>query len=453
MTTPVRTLPIRLDPLPGEALDSWLEAVSARTETPFGQTLHHLGFPSRTQQSRGAGDLRPPDWTILLRDEEVHRLAHASGLAPEAITAMTLARYFPHAIHLDLERRHVDRKLLWGRGSGSRYCPDCLREHQGRWQLFWRLGWAFACTQHSRLLADCCPECGRFPRHRPHSGQSVPRPGLCGHSPRRPDAPHTRGCGYVLASTPSLQLSEEHPASKAQKQIQEIIENPTMVTTGAYSHRPQPARQVLMDIRAVAQRVLADLPDEYLAELLPDDLVTAYLTSRPSASSAPHRSRPGFLPPGEPARRPGFMAPTRAISTAVAVAIAVHILNDPDVRTGGALIRTIHQARRPHLVQPIIASSIEGWGRELSPVLEAIHLASIAPTLRPSLQLRYRTATRFPRRPEAGLPGQGTGKESPNDLLAAMDSATGHTRRISDSDTGLRSVRLAPLGGAASDVR
>ncbi|MFI1801911.1 hypothetical protein ACH427_31870 [Streptomyces sp. NPDC020379] len=178
-----------------------------------------------------------------------------------------------------------------------------------------------------------------------------------------------------------------------------MIENPTVITAGAYTHRPQPARQVLMDIRAVAQRVLTDLPDEYLLELLPDDLVTVYLTSKPSGSSVPHHPRPGFLLPGEPARRPGFMAPTRATSTAVAVTIALHILNDPDVQTGGSLIRTIHQARRPHLAQPVIASSIEDWGRELSPVLEAIHLASIAPALRPSLQLRYRTATGFPRRP------------------------------------------------------
>ena len=403
MITELRTLPIRVLPLPGEALDSWLEEVSARTDTPFGQTLHHLGFPFRTQQSRGAGDLRPPDWTILLRDEEVDRLARASGLAPNAITAMTLARYFPHTVHLDLERRHVDRKLLWGRGSGSRYCPDCLREHRGRWQLFWRLGWAFACTRHRRLLADCCPQCGRVPRHRPHSGQSVPRLGLCGHTPRQPDAPHTRGCGHALANTPSLQLAADHPALQAQQQIEETIENPAVITSGAYTHHPQPARQVLMDIRAIAQRVLTNLPDEHLHDVLPDDLITAYLTSRPSASSAPHHPRPGFLPPGEPARRPGFMAPTRATSTAVAVTTALHILNNPDVRAGGALIRTIHRARRPNLVQPVIASSIEDWGRGLSPVLEAIHLASIAPALRPTLQLRYRTATHFPRRPETDL--------------------------------------------------
>ncbi|MFD6309309.1 LysR family transcriptional regulator, partial [Streptomyces sp. NPDC060223] len=187
---------------------------------------------------------------------------------------------------------------------------------------------------------------------------------------------------------------------QAQKQIQEIIDNPTVITSGAYTHHPQPARQVLMDIRAVAQRTLTNLPDEYLLELLPDDLVTAHLTARLSAPPAPHRPRPGFLPPGEPARRPGFMAPTRAISTAVAVTAALHILNAPDVRTGGALIRTIHQARRPRLVQPVIASSIEDWGHGLSPVLEAIHLASIAPALRPTLQLRYRTATHLPRRPD-----------------------------------------------------
>lgn len=385
MTTLVRTLPIRLDPLPGEALDSWLEALSARIATPFGQTLHHLGFPSRTQQSSGAGDVRPPDWTILLRDEEAHRLARASGLTPETVSAMTLARYYPHAIHLDIERRHVNRRLLWGRGSGSRYCPECLRENQGRWRLFWRLGWAFACPRHRRLLADGCPNCGRFARHRPHSGYAVPRPGLCGHAPRLPNGPHTRGCGHELANTPTPQLDALHPALLAQRQIQKIIENSTEVSSGAYSHCPQPARQVLTDIRALAQRVLTDLPDEHLHELLPDDLTKAYLASRTSLASVRRHRRPGFLPAGEPALRPGFMAPTRAISTAASVTIALHILNDPDIPTGGSVIRVIHQTRRPNLTQP---------------VLDALHLASIAPDLRPSLQLRYRTATSFPRRPD-----------------------------------------------------
>ena len=42
--TPVRTLPIRVPPLPGEAIDSWLEAIAHRTDTTFvdlDTALHH----------------------------------------------------------------------------------------------------------------------------------------------------------------------------------------------------------------------------------------------------------------------------------------------------------------------------------------------------------------------------------------------------------------------------
>ncbi|MGX5825816.1 TniQ family protein, partial [Salmonella enterica] len=70
----------------------------------------------------------------------------------------------------------------WGNGRRSRYCPDCLAESGGRWQLHWRLGCVFACTEHRCLLADTCPYCGTFqrPRRRP-SGVLVPSPGRCPH--------------------------------------------------------------------------------------------------------------------------------------------------------------------------------------------------------------------------------------------------------------------------------
>ena len=38
----VRTLPIRVAPIEGEALDSWLEAIAHRTHTAFGDLLTAL---------------------------------------------------------------------------------------------------------------------------------------------------------------------------------------------------------------------------------------------------------------------------------------------------------------------------------------------------------------------------------------------------------------------------
>src|SRR4029077_3158541 len=50
----------------------------------------------------------------------------------------------------------------------ARFCLTCLSETGGRWQLWWRLRWAFACPNHQCLLADTCPRCDRWQRIGPH---------------------------------------------------------------------------------------------------------------------------------------------------------------------------------------------------------------------------------------------------------------------------------------------
>ncbi|MDO0930139.1 TniQ family protein [Streptomyces sp. TG1A-8] len=259
MSTRVRTLPIRLVPLPGEALDSWLEALARRLDSPLGEVLHHLGLPSRT----GRGDhLRgiPPDWTILLGADQTAAIAHASGLDEQTVTAMTLAHYAERALRINFERRYVNRWVLWGRGAGSRFCADCLKDSSGRWQLTWRLGWSFACPLHLQLLADCCPVCGRVPRQRPRSGEVVPHPDLCGTLSSRPGHPPSGGCGFDLTRTRTLRLPAGHPALSAQERLLEVIDANTAFF-GAYALSPQPAAKALTDIRAIAGRVLADLPE------------------------------------------------------------------------------------------------------------------------------------------------------------------------------------------------
>ncbi|MFE7128145.1 LysR family transcriptional regulator [Streptomyces sp. NPDC057617] len=155
---------------------------------------------------------------------------------------------------------------------------------------------------------------------------------------------------------------------------------------GAYAVNPQPTQKALTDIRAISGRVLADLPMPYLADLVPSDLVTAHLTPDP-VSQLTDRA-------GE---RPGFMSPPRAVSTAVAVTIALHVLDQRDVPQAGETMRVLLEAMREELWQ--ISASIDSWGRGLTPVLQGVHLAALAPTLRPSEQLRYRTVTPLPSRP------------------------------------------------------
>ena len=42
MTT-VRTLPFRVSPVPGEAIDSWLETIAFRCDTPWADLMSALG--------------------------------------------------------------------------------------------------------------------------------------------------------------------------------------------------------------------------------------------------------------------------------------------------------------------------------------------------------------------------------------------------------------------------
>lgn len=385
MRPPARTLPIRLPPLPGEALDSWLEATARRMDTTLGDVLLHFGFPVRQRagnQFRGI----PTDWTIFLDERLTAAVAHATGTAPEAVTALTLAHYGGRALQMGAGGRAVSRHVLWGRGRGSRFCPDCLRSSHGRWQLSWRLGFSFACTWHRRLLADCCPHCGRVPRQRPRSGRSVPRPELCGNPPIRPDGPVSAGCGTDLTRASTLRLAPGHPVLRAQDRVMEIIDG-TTTAFGSYRTFPQSAPAVLADIRALGIRVLSDLPAAVLREQIPADIAEAHLATDPV-----------FPRTEQAADRPGFMAPPRAVDAAVAVTVALGILEQPGIHQAGEALRGLLEAVREELTQ-ISATSIDDWGRGISPVLQSAHLAALAPSLRPSVHLRYRITTETPRRP------------------------------------------------------
>ncbi|MEU6404169.1 LysR family transcriptional regulator [Streptomyces sp. NPDC046985] len=159
----------------------------------------------------------------------------------------------------------------------------------------------------------------------------------------------------------------------------------TTASFGPYAANPQPTVAVLADIRALGIRFLADLPARALGKWLPEDITAAYLAQGPAGA-------------GQVADRPGFMAPPQAVDTAVAITCALNILQRPGIHPAGEALRGLLEAVRDELAQ-ISATSIDDWGRGISPVLQSVHLAALAPSLRPSEYLRYRTTTRSPRRP------------------------------------------------------
>ncbi|WP_256097942.1 LysR family transcriptional regulator [Streptomyces sp. MnatMP-M17] len=166
----------------------------------------------------------------------------------------------------------------------------------------------------------------------------------------------------------------------------EIIDGAT-VAFGPYRAVPQPTPAVLADIRALGIRVLSDLPAAVLREQMPADIAEAHLATDP------------VVPRTElAADRPGFMAPPRAADTAVAVTMALGILQQPGIHSAGEVLRVLLESVREELTQ-ISVTSIDDWGQGISPVLQSVHLAALASSLRPSEHLRYRITTETPRRP------------------------------------------------------
>ncbi|MFI9158739.1 TniQ family protein [Kitasatospora aureofaciens] len=69
MTVSVDRVPIVVPPLPGEALDSWIEAYARRLRTSSASLLHFLGLP-RTAASHLVFRLEDEDLAALARPED-----------------------------------------------------------------------------------------------------------------------------------------------------------------------------------------------------------------------------------------------------------------------------------------------------------------------------------------------------------------------------------------------
>jgi hypothetical protein len=170
-------IPIRLDPVPGEALDSWLDAYGQRLLMSGRELGRALGIPPELLRLHGAnvakGDPSPDAERIAAR---------ACGIDAERVRALWfgLARY----------DRLVAGRVPDGAGGrrravqwfarvlrpmvSSSYCPSCLRESGGRWLAAWRLPWYLVCAAHRTMLASGCPACGGTQRYAGLRAQHVP---------------------------------------------------------------------------------------------------------------------------------------------------------------------------------------------------------------------------------------------------------------------------------------
>ena len=317
----------------GEALDSWLDAICRQLGSTWGDFAEAVGLPPR---HRG---VQTPAWLTRLTETEAAQLNAATGLSIEALHSMTLARLDGTGLRFRAGTRTLDRSFPWSRCRFSRYCPRCLRENGGRWQLFWRSGWAFACVEHRCLLVDECPTCAH--RLRGHVGRAelVPDGQRCSHPAAHAKGRTPQRCGTELATAPTVQFRHGHPTITAQRLIAELIDSDA-ATFGIYQRHGTAAVEALADIRAVAGRILAYATPDDWRRVLPADLSTAY-------SATQHRRRTSA---GSTGSKPGLAAPAHAVTAAAGITAALAILDATDIEEAGHamhwLIASSHEAGR-----------------------------------------------------------------------------------------------------------
>ncbi|WP_405018655.1 TniQ family protein [Kitasatospora sp. NBC_00070] len=346
MTWSPDRMPIFVPPIPGEALDSWIEAYAFRLRINASGLLSFLNL-NRSQTRR---------MVVALTEHELGALSRATGVAPADLTRMTLSPQDGISIAIRPQTRGLARSPTWRGTSGSRYCPSCLHETGDRWQLRWRLPWSFACRQHSLLLLDTCPACEARPlpasRH--------------GHAPSLGRIQ----CTHPLGDSPAVSVPGGGAVIAAQARIDEILD----------AGDPESARGTLHDLYTLAWKALAVLHSNRME--LPDLLGDALR----ELDRAPILLLHGLGSED---------AATAATGTVIALAAY-----DDQTPGSSVVLNWITQGDRQRFVTATPSNVLRTY-RRLSPPLMSRVLASLDPGLQPHHRLRYGTATSNPAIPKA----------------------------------------------------
>lgn len=230
----VRTLPIRVNPLPEESFDSWLEALAGRMDAAWGEILGSVGVFGMQGHTASYWAARA---NVSLAPSQVDTISYCSGLKPRRLEAMTLQPWIKSS---SWQRRSAASLRV----TGSRFCPACLKERGGRWRVWWRLRWAFACPTHGCLLAEACCVCGGLQRTAPPRFDEVPKLGLCTRGVTR--SGERIRCGGRLSSAPVIRLASAS-AVVIQRELLRML-RAGYASGGIYRLSPVPSTVFMRDL-------------------------------------------------------------------------------------------------------------------------------------------------------------------------------------------------------------
>jgi hypothetical protein len=319
--------PIRLDPMPGEAFDSWIDAYAQRLLMPGRDLAGALGVPEKLVRLRGCNVAKgDPN----LDAEQIAQ--RACDIDPAAVRALWsgLARYGR------LIAEHVTRAASCPGAIGwfarvlrpmvsSRWCPSCLHENGGRWLASWRLPWHLACPTHQTMLASHCPACGGTQRdaglrakHVPEllSTCACPTAGRAGQLDRR--CRHDLTIATASATAPETLIA-------LQAEIAPMLD-PAVTDEHALKRIDR-----LVDLLIIATRVGLDLPAIDRDRRNMQSILTGPLAEAHAALSDPEGSAMRVIATNDPARQPSALP---QVWDGVSAELAAIVLQHRDQRLG-----------------------------------------------------------------------------------------------------------------------
>ena len=392
-------IPIRLPPLPGEALDSWLETYACLLHVAVRDIFALAGV----DWDRVTGD-EPQHklWLYQLDEPDLIALSTVTGIPAATLADMTLARYEGTGLAAVTAAPGLPRTPRWWRQPiGSRYCPRCLAANGGRWMLIWRIPWTFACTGCQVLLADTCPDCGR--RHRRTRTGQPRRPGRCDLTglplpPPRPPRGGITSCGSDSAHTAAIALPAGGRVLRAQQHIDGLVA--ALLTARGQPGHTATLQQYLDDIHAVARAAISALhgpaPSPAIAVAVLDEL-----GAQPGIPGQPgqHAGTGALTGPAHGRRRQ--FAPVAAFGVTIADVMLHGRRGDPDPLIAAWLAD--NEAGRKKTAGP--ATMLARWD-QASPALQAALAKPLASRLDTFCQLRYRALAGPARIPDPARAGE-----------------------------------------------
>jgi hypothetical protein len=108
----IRSLPLRLQPIEGEAIDSYIEAYAARVGATSAEFEHAVGLAPTNRRVQRIASL------VQLSEEELVDLSVATGLPTARFPPMTLSHFDGRAVRVDAAQRSLTYGVPWGYARG-----------------------------------------------------------------------------------------------------------------------------------------------------------------------------------------------------------------------------------------------------------------------------------------------------------------------------------------------